>query len=84
MAKEKTFDQITYQNNYIKDKYDVVRVAVPKGCKDSWTTHAKQNGDKTLTAFIVRAIQNQIKQDGGDVSAWDALAPERDTQEVTQ
>lgn len=83
MQKEKTFDQITYQNQYIKDKYDVIRVAVPKGSKDDWTNHAKQSGDKTLTAFIVRAVQNQIVQDGGDVAAWDALAPGAD-QEVTK
>lgn len=84
MGKEKAFDQITYQNQYIKNKYDVIRVAVPKGSKDNWTDHAKQNGDKTLTAFIVRAVRNQMIADGGDVSAWDALALERDMQEVTQ
>lgn len=77
MGKEKQFNQTAYQNQYIKDKYDVVRVAVPKGCKELWTNHAIQHGDKTLTAFIVRAIRAQIIRDGGDVAAWDALAPDR-------
>ena len=71
-----------YTNTYINQNYDRFNINMPKGAKEQLQNHAKRYGDKSVNALIVRAVREQIKQDGGDVSAWDALAPERDTQEV--
>lgn len=66
-----------YANDYISDKYDRFNVTMPKGTKVLLQQHSKKHGDKSVTALIVRAIRAQIIQDGGDVAAWDALAPDR-------
>lgn len=66
-----------YANDYISNKYDRFNVTMPKGAKELLQQHSKMHGDKSVTALIVRAIRLQIIQDGGDVAAWDALAPDR-------
>lgn len=72
----KKFDKIAYDNEYIKNNYDVIKLTVPKGGKPQLQGHAISRGEK-LNAFIRRAIRETMMQDGGDVSAWDALAPDR-------
>lgn len=67
----------TYANDYISNKYDRFNVTMPKGTKELLQQHSKKHGDKSVTALIVRAIRAQIIRDGGDVAAWDALAPDR-------
>lgn len=68
---------------YMKNNYDDIKVRVYKGQRDIIQKHAEAKGT-TVNAIIKDAIRNVLESDGGDVSAWDALAPERDTQEVTQ
>ena len=66
-----------YANDYISNKYDRFNVTMPEGAKVLLQQHSKKHGDKSVAALIVRAIRTQIIQDGGDVAAWDALAPDR-------
>ena len=64
----KKFDKTAYDNEYIKNNYDVIKLTVPKGEKPRLQDHAESRGEK-LNAFIRRAIRETI---------------ERDTQEVTK
>ncbi len=57
------------KNRYNEKAYDRINLMVPKGEKESIQWHATKYGDKSLTAFIQRAIRETI---------------ERDMQEVTQ
>ena len=66
-----------YANDYISNRYDRFNVTMSKGTKVLLQQHSKKHGDKSVTALIVRAIRAQIIQDGGDVTAWDALVPDR-------
>lgn len=59
MAEEKkAFDQIKYQNEFNKNRYDRITVLVPKGKKSEWTELAKSEG-MSLTAWIVKKVENQ-------------------------
>ena len=64
-------------NKYIKNNYDRISLTLYKGQKDVIQAHANAHGYKGINAVISRAIRAQIIQDGGDVAAWDALAPDR-------
>lgn len=64
----KKFDKMAYDNEYIKNNYDVIKLTVPKGEKPQLQEHAISRGEK-LNTFIRRAIRETI---------------ERDMQEVTQ
>ena len=56
--------------------YDRVSLTLYKGGKDIFSEHAKKHGE-SLNSFIQRAMRQTTVQDGGDVAAWDALAPDR-------
>lgn len=59
MSKDKnTFDQIKYQNQYNKEKYDRLTLMLPKGKKDKWREQAKAEG-LSLTAWIITKIEEE-------------------------
>ena len=44
------------------EKFDEIRVRVPKGQKSIIKAHADQRGE-SLNSFIARAIENQMERD---------------------
>lgn len=55
---KKAFDQIKYQNEFNKTKYDRITVLVPKGKKADWTKKAKAEG-LSLTAWITKKVEGE-------------------------
>lgn len=60
--------QIRRQNNYIKEKYDRITIALPNGTKDRYQKHAVSRGYKSLTAIIVDLLENDIASHPQDYS----------------
>lgn len=54
------FDQIAYQNQYNKEKYDRFSLIMPKGKKDEIKKIAKERG-MSLNEFINMAIDEATK-----------------------
>ncbi len=61
MEREKTseFDQIKYQNEYNKKKYDKVSLMLPKGEKETVKKAAQMEG-KSMNEFIVEAVYEKM------------------------
>lgn len=78
MSDKKQFNKTEYSNTYIAQAYDRVNLTMYKGQK-AWITAQMLRPGESLNAYIQRAVRAQIIADGGDVSAWDALAPKCDT-----
>lgn len=55
---KKAFDQIKYQNEFNKTRYDRITVLVPKGKKADWTELAKAEG-MSLTAWITKKVEGE-------------------------
>jgi predicted HicB family RNase H-like nuclease len=51
----KAFDQISYINEYNKEKYDRITILVPKGKKEQIREKAKTEG-KSVNEYIIGAI----------------------------
>lgn len=51
----KAFDQISYINEYNKEKYDRITILVPKGKKEQIREKAKAEG-KSVNEYIIGAI----------------------------
>jgi predicted DNA binding CopG/RHH family protein len=60
MAKEE-FDQITYQNDFIKKNYDRINLTVPKGKKDEIKKRASSLG-KSVNDYINSLINADLQQ----------------------
>lgn len=58
--KKDDFNQIDYQNEYNKQKYDRVCLMLPKGRKDELKAMAAQQG-LSLNAFISHIIDEATK-----------------------
>lgn len=54
------FNQISYQNEYIKEKYDRINLTVPKGRKEQIKKKAEAAG-KSVNEYINSLIDNDIK-----------------------
>ena len=54
-----TFNQIEYQNQYNKDKYDRITIMVPKGNKVVLQTYAKKL-NLSLNAYINKLLEEKI------------------------
>jgi len=59
--KEKSFDATKYKNDFQKEKYDRIIVNVSKGQKKIIDEYAKNQGYKSLNAFVVDAINEKMK-----------------------
>lgn len=57
------FDQISYQNKYIKEKYDRINLIVPKGRKEEIKKKALAEG-KSVNEYINSLIDNNLKRAG--------------------
>lgn len=55
------FNKITYNNKYNAEKYDSLRIVVPKGKKDKIKAVA-QSQSESLNGFVNKAIDNEIKR----------------------
>ena len=75
MGKSGEFNKTKYQNQFICATYDRVNLTLYKGQK-AWLIGQIPEARKSLNAYIQRAIRDRIITDGGDVAAWDALAPQ--------
>lgn len=58
------FNSIEYANNYIKEKYDTVKVTMPKGMKDIIKAKAAEEGLST-NEWIRRAIHEKLSDNSG-------------------
>lgn len=54
--------KIAANNRYRDRKYDTFSISVDKGLKDVYTNHAKKMNE-SLSAFVKRAITEQIERD---------------------
>ena len=61
-AEQKLKDRYKYQNDYIKNKYDRMALALPKGYKKIMETAAKNRGCKSISDYIKNLIDNDIQQ----------------------
>lgn len=59
---EKKFDQIAYQNQFIKEKYDRINLTVPKGEKAVIKERASAAG-QSVNEYINQAIRQRIEQE---------------------
>lgn len=59
-----SFNSVEYANNYIKEKYDTVRVTMPKGMKEIIKTQAEKEGLST-NEWIRRAIKDKLSDNLG-------------------
>lgn len=51
MEEKKQFNQTEYINNYMKEKYDSLRITVPKGTKELLRAYATNKGT-TINGLI--------------------------------
>lgn len=56
---EEKFNQIKYQNEFIKQNYDRINLTVPKGKKEKIREAAKAAG-KSVNEYINSAIDNYM------------------------
>ena len=52
----------TRANKKYHDKFDDIKVRVPKGERQVWQDHATKQGE-SLNAFVRRAVQDAIEKD---------------------
>lgn len=57
------FDQIKYQNEYNKQKYDRITIMAPKGMKEKLQEAARVTGMRSVNEFILAAIEERIRQE---------------------
>jgi len=48
-------------NKKYHEKFDDIKVRVPKGKRQEWQEHASQNGE-SLNGFIVRVVSAEIER----------------------
>ena len=63
------FDKVSYDNDFKRQNYDVIRALVPKGCGKEIKEYAAIQG-KSVSALIVEALElcyklDLSKKDGG-------------------
>ena len=60
---EEKFNQIKYQNEFNKQKYDRVSLMLRKGEKEIIKTHAEEYDNGSVNGFIQRAIAETMERD---------------------
>ena len=58
------FNQSKYINDFIKEKYDTIKIQVPKGQKEIIVEHCKKNGFNSLNAYIKELIRKDMNETG--------------------
>jgi predicted HicB family RNase H-like nuclease len=64
------------KNKYNAQKYDSLRIVVPKGRKAGLQAHAERQGE-SLNGFVNRAIDETVQRD--NTTETDAVPPPEDT-----
>lgn len=59
MAEKEKFDKIAYNNKYNADKYDSLRIVVPKGKKAKIKAFAASKGE-SINGFVNNAIDKAM------------------------
>jgi predicted DNA binding CopG/RHH family protein len=57
----KRFDQISYQNNYIKEKYDRINLTTPRGRKEEIKRKSKSLG-MSVNEYINKLIDEDLNR----------------------
>lgn len=55
------FDKIAYNNKYNAEKYDSLRITVPKGKKDKIKAFAAGKGE-SINSFVNKAIDKAMEE----------------------
>lgn len=58
-------ERLEYIENWKTEKTDLIKIRVPKGKKDEYKEYADKQ-DKSLTAYIVEAVEQKIENDKGE------------------
>lgn len=61
--KKEKFNQVKYQNEFNKQKYDRFSLILKKGQKEKIKTHAEAHDNGSVNAFIQRAIAETMERD---------------------
>ena len=61
-SEKEKFDQIKYQNEYNRQKYDHVNLMIPKGMKEQIKALAKENGE-SMNEYIWKAVQGRMNNE---------------------
>ena len=61
--RKEEFNQIKYQNEYIKSNYDRVGIVMPKGRKDVIKEKAMAAG-QSMSEYVNQAIEERMERDG--------------------
>lgn len=56
--------QLKRQNEYVKQNYDRIGLAIPKGQKAIIENRAKEKGFKTITEYLKALIDSDLKSPG--------------------
>lgn len=56
--------KIRANNKYLKNNYESINLAIPKGTKDYYRQEANKQGYSSLNQFIKDAIQEKIERAG--------------------
>ena len=57
--KGEPFDQVKYQNDYIRENYDRISLAFPKGEKDAIKEAARREG-VSMSEYILMAVSEKM------------------------
>lgn len=53
-----------YKNQYAAEKYDNLRIIVPKGGKEVIKKAAEQSGTRSINGYVTRAVNEKLIKDG--------------------
>lgn len=53
-----------YKNKYAAEKYDNLRIIVPKGGKEVIKKAAEQSGTGSINKYVTNAVNTQLVKDG--------------------
>lgn len=73
--KRKTTTSTDVKRRYNEKAYDRVSLTIYKGQRDILQAYTKERGISVNT-YIQGLIRADMEGNGGDVAAWDALAPQ--------
>ena len=80
IERPETFDKVKYNNDYIKNNYDSLRVVIPKGIKTKLQQYCKNQGislNKLINNYIdtlpLSQIDNQFEKWYNIFKVWNLL-----------
>lgn len=70
---KKKFDKVAYNNSFIANAYDCIKLTVPKGEKDVIKSHAEKYDSGNVNGFIRRAIDETMARDQAERYLYPAV-----------